>query len=60
MNREAEENVDAPEPQEGRDRAGAAAGEDASLCDLCGRPMRERHCKLVCLNCGYQRDCSDP
>lgn len=29
-------------------------------CDLCGGPMLERHCKLVCLNCGYQRDCSDP
>jgi carbonic anhydrase/acetyltransferase-like protein (isoleucine patch superfamily) len=32
----------------------------SARCDLCGGPMLERHCKLVCLNCGYQRDCSDP
>ncbi len=29
-------------------------------CDLCGAPMVERHCKLICTNCGYERDCSDP
>lgn len=29
-------------------------------CDLCGARMLERHCKLVCPACGYQRDCSDP
>jgi carbonic anhydrase/acetyltransferase-like protein (isoleucine patch superfamily) len=29
-------------------------------CELCGGPVLERHCKIVCLNCGYQRDCSDP
>jgi hypothetical protein len=29
-------------------------------CDLCGAPMLDRHCKLLCLSCGYQRDCSDP
>ena len=33
---------------------------DAPLCDLCGSPMRESHCKLVCDRCGYMRDCSDP
>jgi hypothetical protein len=32
----------------------------APLCDLCGTPMRESHCKLVCGQCGYTRDCSDP
>jgi hypothetical protein len=31
-----------------------------SVCDLCGSPMRESHCKLVCDQCGYVRDCSDP
>jgi len=42
-------------------RAYRAAGIGRSLrCDLCGGPMLERHCKLVCQNCGYQRDCSDP
>ena len=30
------------------------------FCDLCGGPMLNRHCKLVCKTCGYQRDCSDP
>lgn len=29
-------------------------------CELCGGPVLERHCKVLCLNCGYQRDCSDP
>ena len=33
---------------------------DAALCDLCGFPMREVHCKLICDQCGYTRDCSDP
>lgn len=36
------------------------AAAPVAFCDLCGRPMTERHCKLVCANCGYQRDCSDP
>jgi len=29
-------------------------------CERCGGEMLERHCKLVCVRCGYQRDCSDP
>lgn len=43
-------------------RAGAAAATPSSapLCDLCGSPMHEIHCKLVCPTCGYKRDCSDP
>ncbi len=32
----------------------------APVCDLCGGPIMERHCKVLCLSCGYQRDCSDP
>ena len=32
----------------------------APVCEICGGPIEERHCKVVCLNCGYQRDCSDP
>lgn len=31
-----------------------------AACELCGGPTMERHCKILCLNCGYQRDCSDP
>lgn len=33
---------------------------DGPLCELCGGPIMERHCKLVCLSCGYQRDRSEP
>jgi hypothetical protein len=29
-------------------------------CDLCGAPMHEWHCRIICTFCGYQRDCSDP
>jgi hypothetical protein len=29
-------------------------------CELCGVEMFGLHCKLVCPNCGYRRDCSDP
>ena len=32
----------------------------AYLCDLCGHPMLDLHCKLICERCGYKRDCSDP
>jgi hypothetical protein len=32
----------------------------ARTCDLCGGTVLERNCKVVCLTCGYQRDCSDP
>lgn len=33
---------------------------DTFHCDICGSPMLNRHCKLLCPQCGYQRDCSDP
>ncbi len=33
---------------------------NAPVCELCGGPIMERHCKVVCLSCGFQRDCSDP
>jgi carbonic anhydrase/acetyltransferase-like protein (isoleucine patch superfamily) len=36
------------------------AESDPIVCERCGGRMLNRHCKLVCLNCGYQRDCSDP
>ncbi len=29
-------------------------------CDVCGGPVYELHCKIICRNCGYTRDCSDP
>lgn len=29
-------------------------------CEFCGTEMFGLHCKLICPNCGYRRDCSDP
>jgi hypothetical protein len=40
------------------DRGGP--GEPEQRCDLCGAPMLEWHCRIICTFCGYQRDCSDP
>jgi hypothetical protein len=45
--RQQEQAPEAPEP----------SGED---CEACGAEMFGVHCKLVCPNCGYRRDCSDP
>lgn len=28
-------------------------------CDVCAGPTYELHCKIICRNCGYMRDCSD-
>ena len=30
------------------------------ICERCGERMDERKCKIVCTNCGFIRDCSDP
>jgi len=30
------------------------------LCDICGVEMYDHNCKIVCPNCGYKRDCTDP
>lgn len=29
-------------------------------CECCGSVMYDHNCKIVCPNCGYKRDCSDP
>ncbi len=29
-------------------------------CDICGDEMLSFDCELICDNCGYIRDCSDP
>jgi ribosomal protein L37E len=29
-------------------------------CERCGERMVENHCKIICPNCGFFRDCSDP
>jgi rubrerythrin len=54
------EPVDRPEPQpDGGDGVPESDGGEY-VCDICGSPMLERHCRIVCPVCGYQRDCSDP
>jgi hypothetical protein len=50
MDEERAQQKKAPEAQE-------TSGED---CEICGSEMYGLHCKLVCPNCGYRRDCSDP
>lgn len=44
----------------GDDRSRHTEGTPGLSCELCGGPVLDRHCKVVCLNCGFQRDCSDP
>jgi rubrerythrin len=33
---------------------------DMYRCDVCGNEMLEIHCKIICPQCGFIRDCSDP
>jgi len=42
------------------DRGLAAPPGLVEECEVCGSQMYGLHCKLVCPNCGYRRDCSDP
>ena len=52
------EQEPAPRPQE---QDAPPPRVDESRCELCGFPSAiERHCKIVCPNCGFTRDCSDP
>ena len=39
---------------------GGSGDVQAQRCERCGHTMYDRHCKVVCPNCGYLRDCSDP
>jgi 8-oxo-dGTP diphosphatase len=34
--------------------------EDDTYCWMCGAAVEKRNCKIVCLSCGFMRDCSDP
>ena len=38
----------------------ASRRDDGLDCEICGARMFERSCKIICRNCGYMRDCSDP
>ena len=44
----------------GRERGPEEREVVAERCEACGTEMYGLHCKLVCPNCGYKRDCSDP
>lgn len=32
---------------------------DFDPCTICGMPMLANKCKILCLHCGFKRDCSD-
>lgn len=34
--------------------------EPVVACDICGCEMTNFNCELICTNCGFRRDCSDP
>jgi hypothetical protein len=36
------------------------ATEWVHICERCGERMEEQKCKIICPNCFYTRDCSDP
>jgi len=42
------------------ERETEAAQPSGEECEICGAEMYGLHCKLMCPNCGYRRDCSDP
>jgi hypothetical protein len=54
------ERDDAPAPPDSPAPGPPPAAEPEYRCDLCGAPMEEWHCRIICNFCGYQRDCSDP
>ncbi|HEY0037292.1 MAG TPA: hypothetical protein VGB66_11420 [Longimicrobium sp.] len=56
------EPVPAPEPEPAPVRPLFQKREIPSVheCELCGTVMFDHNCKIICPNCGYKRDCSDP
>jgi hypothetical protein len=48
------------EEQTQQEQAPEAPEPSGEVCEACGAKMFGVHCKLVCPNCGYRRDCSDP
>ena len=58
--RAAATNASRPSPSRGPHHELAPDPAVGSPCERCGHPVLERHCKLICANCGFQRDCSDP
>ncbi len=45
---------------QGEDSFAAYRPQDDTYCWMCGAAVAKRHCKIVCLTCGFIRDCSDP
>lgn len=39
---------------------GSEGRSKSERCDICGTSMLDLHCKLICRQCGFKRDCSDP
>ena len=33
--------------------------EEKVFCEVCNAEMFEKHCKIICPNCGFKWDCSD-
>ena len=61
MSRQARETGRAEMPRAAADRQPTVPDpRDAQECEACGARMYGLHCKIVCPNCGYKRDCSDP
>jgi hypothetical protein len=56
----APEGTPGPAGNNAPDPAPPPAADAEYRCDLCGAPMLEWHCRIICNFCGYQRDCSDP
>ncbi len=52
--------MDGAAPERTPERAPEALEPSGEDCEACGTQMYGLHCKLVCPNCGYRRDCSDP
>ncbi len=55
------EPAGSPDDAEGPpDEAASVPPDDDAFCWICGAPVVQRHCELVCPVCGFTRDCSDP
>jgi hypothetical protein len=48
------------EEQVEQTQASEALEPSGERCEICDAEMYGLHCKLICPNCGYRRDCSDP
>ena len=35
------------------------SSEEKIVCEICATSMYEKHCKIICPNCGFKWDCSD-